>query len=107
MDDVIERADGPDGNPAPIASHRKALVGWLLVVLVLAGLAVLFWPKIEALMRHDGQASAAGKEAGLPLAQAGQAQAAQSGMIFHPKPAPKSYPPCTATRTDSCVQQEK
>jgi hypothetical protein len=107
MDDTIDQADGSETEISLGSSHRKAIIGWLLVLLVLAGLAALFWPRIERLMQHNEEASAAGNQAGLPLAQTGGAKAAQTGMIFHPKPAPKTYPPCTATRTDSCIQQEK
>src|SRR3954462_14964263 len=100
MGDAIDPTSDPDGLGRTGTSIPKALVGWLLVLLVLAGLAMLFWPKIATLMRHNEQSNAAGNQAGLPLAQTGQAQAGQSGTIFHPRPAPKSYPLCTATRTD-------
>ena len=103
MDDATDQPQDPPGQRA--ASLPKALVGWVLVLLVMAGLAVVSWPKIRSLMAPKS-GSAATNQAGLPLAQTSAAGLAQPAVTFHPRPAPKNYPPCTATRTDSCVQQD-
>jgi hypothetical protein len=107
MDGANDPAEVPHGDGGAVASLRKAAMGWVLALLVLAGLAAISWPTIKARIRQGAETSAAVNQAGLPLAQAGQAATAQADVTFHPRPATRNYPPCTATRTDSCVQKEK
>jgi hypothetical protein len=105
MDDATDQLQDPQGGRAATASLPKALLGWVLVLLVIAGLAAVSWPKIRSLMSPKS-ASAGVNRAGLPLAETARPGLAQPAVTFHPRPAPKNYPPCTATRTDSCVQQD-
>jgi hypothetical protein len=92
-------ADGsahePDHQPA--ARRRKAALGWLLFLAVIIVLAIVCWPRLELLMRHKAQPTA-------PPAQAGSAAPAAAAQQ-RPKRSTYDYPPCTATRTDRCVQQ--
>ncbi|MDB5671915.1 MAG: hypothetical protein JWO25_2874 [Alphaproteobacteria bacterium] len=84
---------GHDAVPVG-ARHRKAALGWILLLVLIAGLAALCWPRLEPLMRRGAD----------PVAPPG-AGAAPTGLV-PPKRSNYDYPPCTATRTDSCVQKD-
>ena len=95
------------GGPAPL---WRAVVAWLLLLLLVGGVIALFWPRMQLLMRHDVPSVVPGGANRAANGAANSGTNAAGGMPlaspFHPKPAPKVYPPCTETRTDSCIQDE-
>jgi hypothetical protein len=98
-DASVAAAQEPDAGDERAARRRRAALGWLLFLVVVAGLVLISWPRIAPLMHKSVAPTAPPSHAGTP----GQAAAgAQAG----PKRPPRDYPPCTATRTDSCIQQD-
>ena len=90
----------PDDEGTSIAARRRgAALSWLLFLVVIIGLFLFFWPKLSPLMHRSVAPTTPPRQEGTPTAPL-QVQVARA------KPPVHSYPPCTATRTDSCTQQD-
>ncbi|MDB5671077.1 MAG: hypothetical protein JWO25_2036 [Alphaproteobacteria bacterium] len=88
--------DSGRGSYPAAAPRRRAALGWLLLLVLIAGLAALCWPRLELLMRRGA----------VPVAPPSGVAAPGGAAQVAARPAKHDYPPCTATRTDSCVQKD-
>lgn len=89
-----------DSGEMSAARHWKAALSWLLFLVVIVGLALLVWPRIAPLMHRSVAPTTPPRQAGAP------ATPFQAPAPARAKRPVRDYPPCTATRTDSCIQQD-
>src|SRR5436305_1782864 len=99
--EAVVDTDGQVSGEDAAARRRKAALSWLLFLVVIVGLVLLCWPKIAPLMHKSVAPTTPPHLAGAPTPPL-QAAAPQA----RPKRPVRDYPPCTATRTGSCIQQD-
>ncbi|HEX5182907.1 MAG TPA: hypothetical protein VFW19_07110 [Allosphingosinicella sp.] len=89
--------EDPDADPPAATSRRNPAIAWLIFLVLLAIVVAFCWPYIAPLMHRSV----------IPTTPPSQARAQPlPGAQSRPKPPATVYPPCTATRTDRCVQKE-